>query len=145
MSSAVPWGGDLDAADLVTLGVADRLTVSGGAAFAYGEVGYIHTDGTVRKAQADGTAAEAEAKVICINSTSVASGSAGLFRIAPGRVPGLSGGTAGSPGYVSDTAGAITTTAPTTAGRYSKILGDWQSATVFYFNPDRNTPQIPAY
>jgi hypothetical protein len=76
-------------------GLTRSMTVSGGAAFALGEIGYVHTDGTVRKAQSDGTSTEAEASVICVAAAGVANGAAGRFRFL-GVVAGLSGGTAGA-------------------------------------------------
>ena len=115
------------------LGVFASLTVSGGSAFAYGEVGYIHTDGSVRRGQSDGTEAEAQIEVICVQSGGVADGATGLFRVAPGPVTGLSGGTAGSLAYLSATAGALTTTPPSTG--YSTIVGRWRTSTELIFRP----------
>ncbi len=112
------------------------LTVSGGVAFAYGEVGYIHTDGTVRKSQRDGTQIEAVTQVICI-STAVADGAAGLFH-GPGRIPGLSGGTGGSLAVVSATAGVITVTLPAQdSGFYLTRLGIWATPTILLFAPEQ--------
>lgn len=120
-------------------GLAELLTVSGGVAFALGEVGYIHTDGTVRKADANDTPEKAEAQVICIASAGVANGASGAFRYL-GLVTGLSGGTAGSLAYLSATAGGITTTLPASPGStYSKIVGRWRSSTVLWFCP---SPEI---
>lgn len=124
---------------LAIAGVVAQFTVSGGAAFAFGEVGYIHTDGTVRKAQSDGTSAEADAAVICTTAAGVANGASGSFRLV-GVTNGLSGGTAGSLAYVSATAGAITTTPPVTG--FSKIIGRWLSATSLYFAP---SPEVAPF
>lgn len=111
------------------------LTVSGGAAFAYGEIGYLHTDGTVRKAIATG-ATTAFARCMCITAAGVADAASGTFLVAPGIVSSLSGGTIGATGYVDEsTAGAIATAPPST-GNFSKILGVWLSTTVFAFHAD---------
>lgn len=123
----------LTAARLSALGViptVQTLTVSGGAGFVRGEIGYIHTDGTVRKAINSGTEAQAYARVICV-STSIADGASGLFLCACGIVTGLSGGTAGALGFVGSTAGVI----GSSAGTWSKIVGYWLSSTVFVFDP----------
>jgi hypothetical protein len=124
-------------------GSAHVMTTSGGASFAYGEVGYIHTDGTVRKSQADGSAAEAECLVMCVNASSISSGGTGLFQFPGGLVTGLTGGTAGSLAFVSATAGAITTTAPVVVGYYVKCVGRWISTTMFWFSPDPEIAPAP--
>lgn len=124
-------------------GSARVLTTSGGASFAYGELGYIHTDGTVRKSQADGTAAEAECMVICVNGTSIASGSTGLFQFPGALVTDLTGGTAGSRAFVSATAGAITNTAPVVVGHFVKGVGRWQTTTMLFFDPHPEIAPAP--
>lgn len=132
----LPYG-QQELEDLAALGLvpnATLLAVSGGAAFVYGELGYIHTDGTVRKAQSDGTLEEAWAEVLCVEPAGVANLASGLFLAGPGVVTGLSGGTAGSLAYVSATAGAITTSVPGTG--HLKIVGKWLSTTVLKFFAD---------
>lgn len=119
---------------LLTLGVvasAATLAVSGGANFAKGEIGYIHTDGTVRKAINSGTEAQAYARVICVASAGVASGASGYFLCASGIVTGLSGGTAGALIFVDSVAGAL----GSAAGTWSKVVGYWLSSTVAVFDP----------
>ncbi len=132
-----PFGTDVDISDLAN--AAQKLVVSGGVAMIFPEIGYIHTDGTVRKAQSDGTEAEAGAAVLCLSTVSVASGSTGLF-LGPGNfIDGLSGGTAGALAYLSPTAGALTTTLPVSpTANFSKIIGRWLSATLLHFLPDYN-------
>lgn len=117
---------------------ATTLTVSGGAAFALGELGYIHTDGTVRKAINSGTEAQAYAKAICVAAAGVADGASGLFLCCSGIVAGLSGGTAAALGFVGSTAGAI----GSSAGTWSKVVGYWLSSTVFVFDPCPALPPI---
>lgn len=126
-------------------GLTKALTVSGGVAFAYGELGYLHTDGTVRKAQSDGTSAEAEGAVMCVQVGGVLSGASGTFRLL-GVVTGLSGGLAGRPAFVSPTAGGLYTpdmsaTFPPTTG-FSKIVGRWLSSTVLWFCP---SPEVAPF
>lgn len=121
-------------AELGVVVTATTLTVSGGAAFAKGEIGYLHTDGTVRKA-IDTSATTAEAVCICVAPAGVADLASGLFLCASGLVTGLSGGTAGALGYVGAVAGAIGVM-PTTAGRFRKLIGRWITATVFLFEPN---------
>lgn len=109
-----------------------ELTNSDAAAFVYGEVGYLHTDGTVKKCQSDGTEAEAQLEVICIEAAGVAVAAPGTFSTG-GIIPGLTGGSAGALAYVSATAGALTNTAPSSG--YSAIVGRWISTTVLNFRP----------
>lgn len=138
-----PVGQDPDLDDLLAAGVVPNaavLEVSGGVGFAYGEVGYIHTDETVLKAKSNGTLLEADAYVICLDPAGVASGSSGMFGFPGCLVPGLTGGSAGVRGFLSATAGAITTVVPTT--NYSKCLGRWQSTEVFHFLPDWSTKKL---
>lgn len=141
--SLAPVPDVLDGVDsAIAAGLAELLTVSGGAAFALGEVGYIHTDGTVRKAQADGTPAEAEVAVICIASAGVANGASGAFRYL-GLVPGLSGGTPGALAYLGTVAGSTTTAVPISPTfTYSKILGRWRTATILWFGPSPELPPV---
>lgn len=113
------------------IATATPLTVSGGAAFALGQLAYIHTDGTARKAINSGTQEQAYARAICVAPAGVADGAAGLFLCGPGIVTGLSGGTAPALGFVDSTAGTI----GSAAGTWSKVVGYWLSATVFVFDP----------
>lgn len=124
------------AAACAAIGIAanvEQLTVSGGADFAYGDIGYIHTDGTVRKSQNDGTSAEAEAEVVCLEADGVDDTLTGDFAAAGGFIPGLTGGSAGALAYIDSTPGAITNTPPVSG--YSTIVGRWISATVLLFKP----------
>jgi len=109
-----------------------QLTVSGGSAFALGQVGYIHTDGTVRRSTPAGTEAEAQIAVVCLVAAGVANGASGLFGLGACIVTGLSALTPGALYYLA-AAGAITATAP--ASGYSVIVGRAVSATVLNFFP----------
>jgi hypothetical protein len=121
-------------------------TVSGGVAFAYGEIGYLLADGTVRLAQSDGTQAEADAVVMCVAAAGVADGASGLF-VTGADVPGLSGGTPGSLAYVDITAGALTTTVPTWAhgDRWIRPVGRWLTATILRFFPSLDATPMELY
>ena len=109
------------------------LTNGDGTAITLGQVCYISANDTARKAQSDGTEDEATAVVVCIAAT-IAAGSSGLF-VWGGIVNGLSGGIAGDLGYLSATLGAISATPNLTSGQYNVLLGMWQSASKFQFNP----------
>ena len=109
-----------------------QLTVSGGNAFALGEVGYSHTDGTVRRGTPAGTEAEAQIAVVCLVAAGVANGASGLFGLGACIVTGLSALTPAALYYLA-AAGAITATAP--GSGYSVIIGRAVSATVLNFFP----------
>jgi hypothetical protein len=131
----------IDAA--IDAGLAELLTVSGGVAFAYGEIGYLHTDGTVRKAQADSTDLKASAAVICIVTAGVADGASGAFRyLGPVTFP-TAVGTAGALVYVGITPGSLTTTLPVSpTSAFSKVVGRWRTTTVLWFAP---SPEIAPF
>lgn len=112
--------------------ISDDFTA--GEAFAFGEVGYAHTDGKIYLAQSGGTAAEAEASLICVAPGGVIMNAVGSFA---SYAILTASGTAGSLAFLSGTAGAITTSAPSTG--YSKILGRFITATKLVFSPDINT------
>lgn len=48
-----------------------------------------------------------------------------------------SGGTIGSELYISNTAGGMTATEPTTAGDWKRIVGWWKNSTQLYFDPEQ--------
>lgn len=112
------------------------LTNGEAIAVTLGQPCYLSANDTARLAQSDGTEAEATCVCICID-VSVAAGAVGRF-VFGGIVPGLSGGTVGTLGYLSATAGVIAAVPNLTAGQYNVLLGIWQSTTKFQFNP-----QIP--
>lgn len=112
------------------------LTNGDGTAITLGQVCYLSANDTARKAQSDGTEDEATAVCMCIDA-SIAAGLTGRF-VFGGIITGLAGGVAGDLGYLSTTAGAIAAAPNLTAGQYNVLLGIWQSASKFQFNP-----QIP--
>ena len=109
------------------------LTNGDGTAITIGQVCYLSANDTARKAQSDGTEDEATAICICIDASIAAAGT-GRF-VFGGIVTGLAGGTAGDLGYLGTTPGAIVAAPNLTAGQYNVLLGIWQSATKFQFNP----------
>lgn len=131
--------GDVSSVSLLYTG-AVAYTVTAGEALSYGDICYIKAaDGKAYKAKSNGTAAEAEAQIICRESAGILINVSGLFA-ALGGLSALSGGTAGSIAYLSTTYGASTTTPPTTG--YSKIIGRWLSSTFLHFQPDWATMQL---
>lgn len=109
-----------------------QLTVSGGSAFALGNVGYLHTDGTVRLGSPSGTEAQAQIAVVCLAAAGVADAASGLFGFGGCLVTGLSGLTPPALYYLA-ASGGITATPP--ASGYSVIIGRAISATSLHFSP----------
>lgn len=117
----------------------DALTVAGnaGEAVSAGDVLYFKAaDGYWWKADAD-TAATVENVMLGIaqgSGTATNPITSGI--LIRGLDSNQSGGTIGNFGYISNTPGAVSTT----AGTNSKILGQFQSSTVFIFNPEFYIP-----
>ncbi len=110
------------------------LTNSDAAAAAVGEIFYIFGASSVKKAKGD---AVATAEAVAMATAVIASAATGVFAF-NGVVTGLTGLTPGSTYYLSAaTAGAMTTTAPTTTGQYVVRLGKAVSATEFMLQPSR--------
>ena len=109
------------------------LTNGDVGAITLGQPCYLSANDTARKAQSDGTEAEATAICICID-VSIAAAGVGRF-VFGGIITGLSGGTVNTLGYLSATVGVIAAVPNLTGGQYNVLLGIWQSATKFQFNP----------
>jgi hypothetical protein len=122
-----------------TLGIVSEtgqlsLTNSDAAAAVIGELFYIFGSDSVKKAKAD---AAATAEAVAMATAAIAAGATGIFQF-DGVVTGLSGLTPGATYYLSAaTAGAMTTTAPSTVGQYVTRLGKAISATEFMLKPER--------
>lgn len=132
--SVIPCGGDLTVADFVLQ--VRRRTVSGGAGFTKGVIGYRYTDSTIRKA-IDTSSAAAYCTVIAL--ATIADGAAGYFLEAPGivTISGIAGAGVNVIGYVGTVAGVITTTPPTYGtATFLKPVGMFTSATEFHFFAD---------
>jgi len=98
-----------------------------------GQPCYLFGNDIAGKAESDLTEARATAVCICIDA-SIAAGAVGRF-VFGGIVTGLSGGTVGTLGYLSATAGVIAAVPNLTSGQFNVLLGIWQSASKFQFNP----------
>lgn len=87
------------------------VTLTAGETLAFGEAGYIKSDGKVWKADADGTAPSERAWVIALEA--ITADTAGSFAL-PGSFvrDDTWAWTVGNPVYLSATAGALTQTAP---------------------------------
>jgi len=102
-----------------------------------GQVCYLSANSTAKLGLANGTLAQASVVVMCI-AASIAAGATGKF-VFGGVVAGAGAGkTFGTLGYLSTTAGGISTTPDLTSGEYNVILGAWINATDFEF-----APQLP--
>lgn len=149
-ATVIPVGSVVELDDLLAAGVLPNLVTlenSHGSNLVFGNVCYVHTDDTVKKAQSDGTAPEAISLVLCVNPSAIANGDEGLFLPIDGLVDmnGVSSGTPGQLIYLSATAGAFQTTLPSyPTNTYSVILGRWITSRYLRFNPDLNiTPLTP--
>jgi hypothetical protein len=114
------------------------LTNGSGGALTFGDVCYIDTDGTAKKATNAGTEQQARARWICLTRGGLANAAVGVFS-GPGKVAELSGGVAGSSAWL-DTAGAIVETPldptdPANVGKFRVYLGEWLSTTALNFQP----------
>jgi hypothetical protein len=97
------------------------------------------TANTVVRADADASQAASAAIGIAVESyngeTTIVSGDPVTVCVY-GPVSGFSGATPGALGWVSDTVGRL----DTAAGTYDRIMGYFESASVFFVSPDINNP-----
>lgn len=110
-----------------------------GGTVSMGQAGYIDSNSAVQAAKADAAATSAaEGIVVAVaqpGQTSAASGE-GISMCVFGPVGGFSSLTPGAVYYVDDTtAGAITATAPTGAGKWAKSIGYAESDTILFVSP----------
>jgi hypothetical protein len=117
-----------------------------GEAVTVGNAVYVHTDGTVKKADADALAsAQARGVVVGVGvagATSAATGNA-VDVVTHGPVAlGTSGLTEGAVVYVSVTAGALDQTAPAASGDYPFIIGWAEADGVLYVQPEVKIPTV---
>lgn len=102
-----------------------------------GQLVYKKSDGDVALADANGAdSVEAYGLIIAIQGgkSATAVGDVVSVALTGSRVAGFSSLTPGARGYVSETAGDITDTAPTGAGTWTKSVGFAESATVFFLD-----------
>jgi hypothetical protein len=112
------------------------VACTAGATIAAGEVVYISdgsggtTAGRCYLADSDQTYSSTAARIVGMATAAISTGSSGTIRVS-GRVTGLTGLVAGTAYFVSATAGALTSTAPTNA----RALGTADSTTSFVIAP----------
>lgn len=103
-----------------------------GQDLAYGDLVYVYDDSgtpTVRQSTASDSTKPADGWATATYTT----GDDGLIALTGTLITGLSGLTIGADYYLSDTAGAITTTAPSASGHIVQRVGFAVSATVLSF------------
>lgn len=113
-----------------------------GGALTMGNAVYVASDGDVEAGRANAAAtSDAIGVVAAVNEpgdTTAAAGDA-VTVVTFGPVGGFSSLTPGKIQYLSDaTAGALTETAPSGAGKWLKAVGYAESATVLFVMPDIN-------
>lgn len=109
-----------------------------GAAVDMGAGVYVAADGDAEETDAN-TAASSELTGVCVavrteGATAAAAGER-ITVVTYGPVGGFSDLTPGALQYVSETPGAITETAPTGAGTWTKIAGYAEAADILFVNP----------
>lgn len=129
LQSGDTLGGPVAEVDLISLTNSDAATA------VLGEIMYIFGADAVKKAKAD--AAGTAQAIFFAASASTATTATGNFQ-SSGVLAGLSGLTAGSTYYLSAaTAGAMTTTAPSSVGQFVTRLGQALSTTEFEIRIER--------
>ena len=112
------------------------VTGTAGEAIALGDTVYLSdgsggtTAGRWYRGDADNTYSSSAAKTVALAPAAVSSAATGSFRL-QGRITGLSGLTAGTGYYMSATAGALTSTAPTNA----RFVGTADTTTSLIVTP----------
>lgn len=111
------------------------FTTTASNTFAAGDVGFLASTGTVTLADAS---AESTCKnMLVVANEAISGGSSGTF-VTRGYVTVTSHGfTVGSPLFVSETAGDLTTTAPSTTGTIVRVVGYAVDANTIFVDPDK--------
>ena len=121
-------------ANVFTLGSSMTLTTTATNAFSLGDVGFISNAGTVTLADAS---AEATASNMLVMATgTIAGGASGVFVYTGAITVPAHGYTLGSPLFLSETSGSISTTAPSTVGSIVRTVGYAVDANTIYLVPD---------
>ncbi|PCI31230.1 hypothetical protein COB52_00075 [Candidatus Kaiserbacteria bacterium] len=111
-------------------------TAATGNTFAAGEIGYVTSTGVIK---ADASAESTASRRLVMANEAVAASASGEFLHAGEFVTtGLTEGII----YLSATAGAFTSTKPSTTGEIVRIVGYAESATSFYFDPDKSYIEV---
>lgn len=113
-------------------GSAVTYSTTAGEALSAGDIVYMHTDGKVYKALANGTIAQSRAAGVAQSSVAA---DAAVNILVSGVETGLSSLTIGSVYYVDTTAGGVTATAPATSGDNIVMVGVALTTTDLEFKP----------
>jgi len=103
-----------------------------------GDLTYLKSDGKYWKSDASAESTAAGDLLLC-NATISADATGEFIEFGEWTTSGL---TAGSTYYMSETAAAITTTAPSTSTSIVRIVGNALSTTVFKFKPDSSYVEV---
>lgn len=127
------------AANVRALEGAIKRNKKAGGSGSMGDAVYIDSNSAVQQAKADAAATStAEGIVVAVSvpgNTAFVTND-GITVVVFGPVGGFSSLTPGAVYYVSDTtAGAITATAPTGAGKWAKSIGYAESDTILFVSP----------
>lgn len=134
---ALNSAGQIDATMLASTSGLPSYSVVASAAITAGALVNIYPNAGVLNARpADNTAVGSEANGYA--PSAIASGASGTVYLGEGLISGLSALSVGAP-YFLGTAGAVTTTAPSTAGNLIQPVGKAVSATEFYIQPSSFT------
>ena len=102
--------------------------------FSNGDCGYIDSSGTVTLA--DASAESTADGLLVIATEAISGGSSGTFRLRGIMTVSSHGYTVGAPLFVSETAGELTNTAPTTTDSITRIVGYAIDANTLFINVD---------
>lgn len=110
----------------------DTQTLTAGETLSAGNLVYVNGSGSVLKADASAASKEAVGFVLA----GITNAASGTVYFGSGVITGLTGLTAGSAYYLSDsTPGGVTTTVPSGSGKIVQRVGRAISSTVLYFEP----------
>lgn len=124
--------GKLDITFMPTGVGGDTQTLTAGETLSAGNLVYVNASGSVLKADASAASKEAVGFVL----SAITNAASGTVYFGSGIITGLSGLTAGSAYFLSDsTPGSVTTTPPTGTNKIVQRVGRAISTTVLYFEP----------
>lgn len=114
------------------------------ASLTVGQAVYVHTDGTIKAADADAVAsAQARGILVAVGidgATSAASGDLCDVVVFGPVAVGVTGLTEGAVVYVSTTAGAMDQTASVTTGDFNYVVGWVEADDVIFVQPQMTVP-----
>lgn len=131
---ALGGGGKLDSSMMPSGIGADSDSYEASETLSAGDVVNIWDDTTAKARKADASASST--KAMGFVNAGITSGASGTVSY-DGVITGLSGLTIGATYYLSETAGQITATPPTTSGAIVQKVGWAKSATELVFEPDQ--------